>query len=313
MVNELFRDGVLLRSEALALGYDDNALLRMRRAGQIVRIRQGAYADARHWSSLDPVGRHGLLTVAVVRQYDDDVATSHDTAVLDLGGPNYGLVLSDVHLTHLLARRPGRRNVAGIVHHEGRVSVLDVTRVDDHWVTSPARTVLDVALTRGVEAGVIVADDFLRRGMTSKHELWMLYACVAHWPGALILRLVVDRADGRSESVGETLGREFFRRHRLPMPIPQYKVFHPYGRLAARTDWAWPEYAAFGEFDGTAKYVSHRREGESVADAVLREKRREDLVRELTGFRGIRFVWQDWFAGERTAARIRDFLLRRAA
>ena len=140
----------------------------------------------------------------MLQQYDDYVALSHDSAVVRLEGPTYGLDLTSVHLTHLPAIT-GRRNVAGIVHHEGTLRVLDVTRSDGDWLTSPARTVLDVAMSRGVEAGIVVADDFIRRKLTSKEELWLVYECVKDWPGALILRLVIERCDGRSESVGETL------------------------------------------------------------------------------------------------------------
>jgi hypothetical protein len=113
--------------------------------------------------------------------------------------------------------------------------------------------------------------------------------------------------------VGESLGRELFRRHLLPMPIPQFEVFRPNGSLAGRTDWAWPEHQLFGEFDGKVKYLRHRRVGESVADAVLREKRREDELRELTDFRFVRLVWGDLFRGQQTAERIRAKLLSRAA
>jgi hypothetical protein len=40
----------------------------------------------------------------------------------------------------------------------------------------------------------------------------------------------------------------------------------------------------------------------------MREKRREDRIRELTGWRCIRITWADLFHPERTAARIRAML-----
>jgi hypothetical protein len=313
MVIELMDShGIVLRREALAAGYDDNSLARFVRAGVITRIRHGAYALRSTWAELDERGRHDVLSRAVLKQYDGDVALTHDSAAIRLGGPTYGLDLGDVQLLHL-PRCTGRRNVAGVVHHKGSVGVLDITRDDDDWLTSAARTILDVAMTRGLEAGVVLADDFIRRGLTSKAELWLLYDCVKDWPGALILRLVIDRCDGRAESVGETLGRELFRKHLLPMPIPQFEVFRADGSLAGRTDWAWPEHKLFGEFDGTVKYLRFRKPGESVTDAVLREKRREDELRELTDFGFIRLIWADLFLGEQTANRLRAKLRRAAA
>ncbi len=101
-------------------------MARLVRAGVITRIRQGAYAAFGVWAASDDVGRHRLLAEAVLMQYDDDVAVSHDTAAIRHDGPNYGLDLSKVHLTHLTSQS-GRRNVAGIVHHEGSIRVLDLT------------------------------------------------------------------------------------------------------------------------------------------------------------------------------------------
>jgi hypothetical protein len=60
-----------------------------------------------------------------------------------------------------------------------------------------------------------------------------------------------------------------------------------------------------GEFDGKTKYLRNRRPGESIEETVLREKRREDEMREATGYRMIRFVWGDLFVPARTAARLR--------
>ena len=168
-------------------------------------------------------------------------------------------------------------------------------------------------MVHGVEAGIVVADDFIRRGLTSKEELRQIYDCVRDWPGALILRLVIERCDGRAESVGETLGRELFRKHRVPMPVPQFEVFHPSGRLAGRTDWAWPERKLLGEFDGKEKYLRYLKPGETVTDAVLREKKREDLLRELTGWSFIRLTWGDLFNGEKTAERVLAAMTRSAA
>lgn len=304
--------GIVLRRDALAAGYDDNALARCVRAGFITRVRQGAYVSTAVWADLDKAAQHDTLSRAVLKQYDDSVALTHDSAVVRHDGPTHGLDLGSVHLLHLPGST-GRRNVAGIVHHKGSVHVLDVTRDDDDWLTSPARTILDVAMTRGVEAGIIVADDFIRRGLASKPELWLVSERVKDWPGALILRLVIERCDGKAESVGESLGRELFRKHRLPLPIPQFEVFRHDGSLAGRTDWAWPEHRLLGEFDGKVKYLRLRKRGETVTQAVLREKQREDELRELTDFKFIRLIWADLFRGERTAGRVRAKLRRPAA
>ncbi|MEN2509822.1 hypothetical protein [Gordonia polyisoprenivorans] len=54
-------------------------------------------------------------------------------------------------------------------------------------------------------------------------------------------------------------------------------------------DWEW---LVVGEFDGMIKYGRLRRPGESIADAVIREKLREDEIRD-TGPRVVRWTWND--------------------
>jgi very-short-patch-repair endonuclease len=310
MVMELMSgNGVLLRRDAIAAGYDDKLLARLVRSGQICRIRHGAYAETKTWSELDERGRHVLLCEAVVAQYVEGIALSHDSAVLVHDGPDYGLDLSSVHVTHFDG---GGRKGAKVVHHEGRCGVLDITRIGDHWVTSPARTVLDVSMRHGLQTGVVVADDFIHRGLTTTAELWQMHDVVRDWPGALINRLVIHLATGKSESVAETLSLLLFRSQRLPRPEQQFEIFHPHGLLAGRVDFAWPEHKVFVEVDGKSKYLRFRRPGETIEQAVLREKQREDLIRELTGWICIRLVWADLFKPEASAARIRAAMARAA-
>jgi hypothetical protein len=311
MIEELADgQGVILRRDAIAVGYDDNALARLVRAKRIVRIRHGAYVPTELWSRASAEHRHRMLSAAVLRQYDDNIVLSHVSALIEQGGPTCGLNLDDVHVTHL---RGGGRRSAKIVHHEGGCRVGDVTRDGrGFWITAPGRTVLDTASGVPVEVGVCIADDFLHRGLTSLEDLMFRYDHRPEWPGDLHLRSVLQLCDGRSESVGETLSRQLFKRMNLPTPELQWEVFHPDGRLAGRTDFAWPHYRLLCEFDGRTKYLRYRRPGESIEDAVLREKRREDLLRELTGYLMIRLVWADLYVQEATAQRIRRLMAQAA-
>jgi hypothetical protein len=78
-------------------------------------------------------------------------------------------------------------------------------------------------------------------------------------------------------------------------------------------DFAWPELGIWLEFDGKVKYEKHLREGESVTDAVLREKRREQVISELTGWRCFRITWADLEEPEKLARRLREFIASVAA
>ena len=104
-------------------------------------------------------------------------------------------------------------------------------------------------------------------------------------------RVPVRMADGRAESAGESRTRYLCYAHGLPAPELQYDVFDRAGILVGTTDFAWPEHRLLGEFDGRVKYERYLRPGETPGDAVFREKRREDRLCELLGWRMIRLVW----------------------
>jgi hypothetical protein len=116
---------------------------------------------------------------------------------------------------------------------------------------------------------------------------------------------VLAAIDPRLASIGEM--RTYFqcRRQGLPVPVPQYEIWVR-GRLVAQLDLAWPEHRVWLEFDGRSKYVDYLQEDETVADVVLREKRREDDVRRITGWLCIRVTWADLYHPERLARRIRQ-------
>lgn len=295
--------GVMLRRDAIAAGYDDNALKRLVRSEAFVRMRQGAYVRSAIWARADRVDKHLLLCHAVMRQYDDGVALSHASACVKQGGPNWGLDLSDVHVTNMFGK--GERHSARIYHHRGSIRVNDVTRADDHWMTAATRTALDTANDAEREAAVCVLDWFLNQGRTSLESYGMAFTMMKEWPDTLGLHRKLQLCDGRSESVGETRSRLLFREQRLPAPELQWNVFHPSGVLAGRVDFAWPRHRLLCEFDGKQKYLQMRRPGETIEAAVLREKRREDLLRELTGWTFIRLIWADLERPQETAARIR--------
>ncbi|NVC22871.1 hypothetical protein E7Z53_05295 [Kocuria salina] len=106
------------------------------------------------------------------------------------------------------------------------------------------RTVLDCASTLPLREAVVTADHALRRG-TERAELLALLERRAGAPGCRRARRVLDLADGRSESPGETLTRLVLLRARLPRPELQVRIRTPrglyrgdFGWRILRTDWA---------------------------------------------------------------------------
>lgn len=92
----------------------------------------------------------------------------------------------------------------------------------------------------------------------------------------------------------------------------QVDVYDALGKLLGCVDFLWPKHGVFLEFDGRIKYLIYRRPGETLADFLLREKKREERICQETGWICIRIGWSDLENPLETARRIRAILARRA-
>lgn len=297
------RHGVFTRKEALAVGFHDHAIAMLVKSGQWIRVRRGAYVFGGEWAHLDAAGRYAVLCRAAVRQAQTSVVLSHISSANEHGSPLWDCDLSQVHLTRP-DQRAGRAE-AGIVQHRGALVKGDVVVHGGLSSMSATRTALELTTVLDLEHALVEIDDLLHRGLTTLPMLRERYATMTHWPDTLTTDLVLRLADGRSESVGESRARHLCWTQHLPAPIPNYAIKDNRGVVFARVDLAWPELGVFLEFDGKLKYERHRRDGESVADCVVREKQRESRICEITGWRCIRIVWADLYRPGEVAARIR--------
>lgn len=295
---------VITRPAALAHGLDDQAIRRKLRSGEWNSVRHGSYMARELWSQLDERDRHRAIALAVSSRAGCVHTWSHVTAVAQLGMPLWGLPLDVVHLTRFDGR-VGRR-AAGVAQHAGACYVNDLTVRDGRLVTSPTRTALDIATTCDLEQAVVAVGSLLHAGETTLPELELGMRAMERWPDTIGLRRVLRLADPRPESVAEhrfvfwcaTLG--------LPAPIPQFQVAA--GGTMFRLDFAWPELKVWVEVDGRGKYDRSLRPGDTTSDVVLREKWREDLIRETTGWMCIRITWADLENPRRLERRLRRAL-----
>lgn len=306
---------VALRKDLITVGYTDRALAALVKGGVLAKPRRGAYADGPTYRALDEPGRHVVRTRAVMRQANTEVVASHVSAAVIHGAPTWNMDLSRIHLTRDDAQ--AGRAEAGVHQHRGRLLPGDVVARNGIRLTSATRTVLDLTTVTNVETGLVFANYALNEGITTLAELRARYDAadgpMQHWPGSLTTGLVLRLARAEIESVGESRTWHLLYRGSVPMPVPQYVVRGADGEVAARLDFAWPEYGVWLEFDGRMKYQALLRPGENVTDVVLREKARESLVQRLTGWRCIRITWSDLDHPQRTAAMIHRELRTEAA
>lgn len=296
---------VILASELRRLGLTGDEVCRMVDRGELVRLRRGAYVQAgevgeRSTDPWDLRTPHLRLIAGTLPQLHPRAALSHASAAALHGLPLFSSAVTSVHVTR-------DRHGGGVIRRSLRVHgspLRDADRcvVDGRVVTSLARTVVDLARSLPYEQAVAVADCGLALGVDPA----ALSECLDQarsWYGAPQARRAVAFADGRSESVGESYSRVRLHTLHVPTPALQHQIFDDDGRLVARSDFAWLGRRTVGEFDGRVKYLRYRRPGESIEDAVLREKLREDAIRDL-GLQVVRWVWDDLKAPEVIADRI---------
>lgn len=201
---------------------------------------------------------------------------------------------------------------AGVKHHRAQdLHDDDLRVVEGRLVVYPARAVWEAATSTTQRGALVAMDSALHLALASRAELEAVAERYCRWRGARRAGIPLRFADGGAESAGESLTRFMCFEESLPRPELQYRIVDGAGREIARTDFAWVDCSHVGEFDGAVKYDALLRPGESPADVVIREKRREDEIRSL-GWGVSRFSWADVLPGaaSRTAALLRTALER---
>lgn len=309
----LHDEPIFLRREALEHGYRDRDLRAALRDGVLVRVRHGAYVDAGAWRSADEVERFRLRGRAVLLTHPH-VALSHTSAAAEHGLRLHGADLGRVHVTRLDGDTG--TPTGDLVYHHGTLGDDEVVRAGEVRLVVHVRAAVETALVSSVETGVCCLDSVLdpRAGLpagpaVTLAEVYEVARRFTRWPGAQRLQISVRLARVGAQSIGESRSRVMCWCHHLPEPVLQY-VVRDGDRVVAVCDFAWPEHRLLGEFDGKRKYLRPYTPGDDAGEVVFAEKRREDLVRALTGFGMVRWTWSDLAEGRqaRTAAYIRSRL-----
>ncbi|MFC4242073.1 hypothetical protein ACFOYW_01705 [Gryllotalpicola reticulitermitis] len=193
-----------------------------------------------------------------------------------------------------------RRSKNGVIVHRSAFDAADVVPWGDHYVTTAARTLADLARTPAFTASVIALDHALSRRATAGQRLTKdavreVLERSNSARGAARAEAVLEFADGRSGSAGESLSRVGIFQLGFEMPDLQVRHRHPSGYY--EVDFKWPRSPtrppSIGEFDGMMKYLNDDVRGElEPAEIVFAEKVREDFLRdEGNGF--TRWGWRE--------------------
>jgi hypothetical protein len=295
----------ILRPNALHDGFSDHEIRRLRRNGTWISIRRGSYIPPDELTPLDEAQRHALLIRSTKPGLRIPGVVSHSSAAVLWGIPLWATPLDLVHITRSRPATGGRSG--SLLCHSSALGADEVVSVDGLEVTSPARTVADLARTLPFEQAVVAADGALRLALLTARQLMDAVSAIAGAPGSRSALRVARFANGLSESVGESRSRVLMSRVGLLEPTLQFNVFDSHGRALGRSDFAWHSGRLLGEFDGKIKYGRLLKEGETAGDVIYREKLREDALRD-NGARVVRWVWADIETPWRFAERIKRAL-----
>lgn len=179
-----------------------------------------------------------------------------------------------------------RRAAPGIIHRY-RLSRSDMTRVDGVAVTTPERTLLDLAAVVPVDLVEEALDDALRRRLVAIPRLRRRLAAEAApgRRGVVAMRRVLEEQDPTKPppaSVFERRLSRLLKQARLPDPVPQYEICD--GDRYVFIDFAFPE-RRFGIEADSYRWHSGR---------IRWERDRARLNRlTLQGWRILHVTWAD--------------------
>lgn len=259
--------------------------------GQLERLRRGAYLLP--GEAMDSVDRHLHLVAATMPLVHPESVLSHLSA-----GLIHELPVPTDRLDRVTVLRDGsgQGGLTTNVHlRRDALPSTDVELIEHLPLTTLTRTTTDLGRTLTYERAVMVTDSALARGADPN----LLAEQLLRRPGRrgnTQLRAVLDFANPLAESPGESLTRIRLAQWGIPTPQLQHEV-RDGDTFVARCDFAWPELGIVGEFDGEVKYRKLLRPGQSVQDAVIAEKYREDAIRAL-GWQVIRWCWKDLNSGQ---------------
>lgn len=299
-----------LRRDLMAAGWRDRDIARAIQRGDLSKVRYGAYVRTALLANLDDVGLARVRSRAVLRTATPSAVLSHQSGLAEYGIPMWGMDLDSTHVTRTDGRA-GRRE-AGVIQHRAGLEDEDWSVRDDVRVMNLPRAVLEVIVTHRSEVGLVAACMALATGSASLEQLRTAEEATERWPNSLNVRIVLARADHRLTNVAEARSWHLFHEQRLPLPEPQVEVHDEFGNLIGIVDFLWRDLGVFLEFDGKIKYTQFRKPGETLDQYLLREKRREELICQVTGWVCIRVQWSDLESPVRTAKRIGQLLASRS-
>lgn len=266
--------GAVSRAQILHLGLSASGIDSRVAAGRLRVVHPGVYVMPAAPSTWE----QRLFTAWLA----SGAPASHEAAAVI-----WGLEGVDADEPHLIVPHSRKLRLRGVVVHRARsLERRDAVRRRGIPVTTPVRTLVDLAGSLAPDALEYALDDALRRRLVAVPGIEQRLERLDRVHGSGTLRALVRERSGIrvSESALETRFRRRLRKAGLPAPIAQYEVRDERRRLLARVDFAYPAQRLAIEVDGYASHSGRRRWESDLA-------RQNRLL--LAGWRFLRFTNRD--------------------
>jgi hypothetical protein len=257
--------GVVARRQLTSLGVTGRRVDGLVARGWLHPVQRGVYVTSR--TPLSPRGR----ATAVLLGQPGGTVLSHRTAA-----GLWGLTAWPRHVEITIRTSGGARSRGGVVVHRARLPEEEVAVRDRLPVTTPARTLLDVAaVAPGRLEGAIAQADHM--GLL---DLNAVHAVLSRHPrrrGSRVLRALLQRdwLDlTLTRSALEAMVLELCRGHGIEMPAVNAVV------RGLTVDFLWPGSRLIVEADGARTHLTH---------AAFEEDRLRDATLTAAGYRVVRF------------------------
>jgi hypothetical protein len=257
--------GVVARGQLLGLGIDDNAIAYRIRTSRLHRLHRGVFAVGH--SVVGIRGRWMAATLAC----GPDAALSHAAA-----GALWELRRSAAVLIDVTVPATARRKHPGLRVHTARGLHAEVTMHVGIPVTTPARTILDLAATLQRRPLERVLDSAENARLTDVASLEALARAHTGHRGASRLLAALDAHEPGTTLTRSVLEERFLalcRDHGLPRPLVNHDV------AGRERDFVFPAQRLVVETDSWQHHHSR---------AAFEDDRRRDAILLRAGYRTLR-------------------------
>jgi very-short-patch-repair endonuclease len=265
MAQAALQDGAISTAQLGAAGLGRGAMEHQLRTGWLQRLHRGVYL-------VGPVAGPLARVHAALLACGPYAVVSHGTAAAlwRLGAS----LPTSIDVTVVAGHR---RSQPGIVVHHAPLTRGDVRRMGRLPLTSPARTLLDLASVIDAADLEVAVNEAQVLGLVKPVDVRAVLARAARRRGAVALRTVVTDLPQPTRSELERRMRALVHRVALPAPRTQARV------LAYTVDFLWPRERVVVEVDGFGPHGTRMRfEADRERDAAL----------VAAGYRVLRFTWR---------------------